>query len=103
MALEQGKAHFGAMPKTGWTVRLIMACQGESLQNCAHTLGPMRPDFFLMPYRLRNGMNCYQLFVGRYPSQSAAEAERKKIVDAFQGKFRVDTEVKQVSEIRVVQ
>jgi hypothetical protein len=103
MALEQGKAHYEAMPKTGWTVRLIMACQSESLQNCAHALGPMRPDFFLMPYRLRNGSNCYNLFVGRYSSRNTAEAEIKKMMDAFQGKFRVEPETRQISEIKTVQ
>jgi hypothetical protein len=103
VALEQGKAHFSAMPKTGWTVRLIMACQNDSLQNCANTLAPMRPDFFLMPFRLRDGRSCYQLFVGRYASQSAAETESKKMANAFQGKFLVEPKVWQISEIKVVQ
>jgi len=82
-ALAQGRVFQANLPRSSWTIRLIVACQNETLQNCARILGATRPDFFLTPIRLRDGRLCYQLFLGSYPNQNATEAEIKKLLTDF--------------------
>ena len=65
LALEQGRAFQSDLPRTAWTIRLIVALQVDTIQYCAQTLAPSQPELFLRPIRLRDGRNSYQLFVGR--------------------------------------
>jgi hypothetical protein len=101
VALEQGSVFQASLQNSSWTIRLIMACKGDSLQYCAQTLAPLRPEFFLRPFSLRNGGQCYQLFVGVFPNKSSAETEMKKLLPLFER--RVDPKVIRVGDISLIQ
>lgn len=83
-ALAQGASHQSSLPRTDWTLRLEIACQGETLQKAARMLEAGRPDLFLRPLAMRDGRTCYQVFMGRFPSKAAAE----KAVPALPAPFR---------------
>lgn len=72
-ALDQGARHLRTLAQTEWTLRLEIACQGETIQNAAKMLEDRRPDLFLRPMAYRDGRTCYQVFMGRFPSKAAAE------------------------------
>ncbi|MDR2560973.1 MAG: hypothetical protein LBC63_04295 [Holophagales bacterium] len=97
-ALDQGAAFQATVPKHNWTIRLIVACQWDNLQYCAQTLGPSF-ELFLRPYRFRDGRQCYQLFVGRFPNSDAAEAEQKKIMLQLLVERKVEPKIMQISDI----
>jgi len=97
-ALDQGAAFQATVPKHNWTIRLIVACQWDNLQYCAQTLGPSF-ELFLRPYRFRDGRQCYQLFVGRFPNSDAAEAEQRKIVLQLLVERKVEPKIMQISDI----
>jgi hypothetical protein len=103
LALNQGNAFQSSISGTTWTIRLIVACQVESLRYCAQTLAHARPDLFLRPIRLRDGNMCYQLFTGQYPNRNAAEAELRRIRTAFEGGRQVDPRIMQVGDIATAQ
>jgi hypothetical protein len=96
-ALEQGSAFQATVPKYNWTIRLILACQLDGIQYCAQTLGPSF-ELFLRPYRFRDGRQCYQLFVGRFPNSSAAEDDMKKIMQLLTER-KVEPKIMQISDI----
>ncbi|MDR2561222.1 MAG: hypothetical protein LBC63_05585 [Holophagales bacterium] len=96
-ALEQGGAFQATVPKYNWTIRLILACQLDGIQYCAQTLGPSF-ELFLRPYRFRDGRQCYQLFVGRFPNSSAAEDDMKKIMQLLTER-KVEPKIMQISDI----
>jgi|GEM_PF-400600 len=100
-ALTQGRAFQANLPKTTWIIRLIVACQGDTLQNCAHELNTLRPELFLASIRLRDGRLCYQLFMGNYSTKAAAEAEVKKLPVLFKEKGQ--PKIMQVSDITAQQ
>jgi len=96
-ALDQGAAFQATVPKYNWTIRLIVACQWDGLQYCALTLGPSF-ELFLRPYRFKDGRQCYQLFVGRFPNSAAAEEDLKKIMQLLTEK-KVEPKIMQISDI----
>ncbi len=83
-ALAQGAQHLKSLHRTDWTLRLEIACLGETLQKAARLLEGVRPDLFLRPMAMRDGRTCYQVFMGRFPSKAAAE----KAVPALPAPFR---------------
>jgi len=101
-ALTQGKAFQASLSRTTWIIRLIVACQGETLQNCAHELNALRPDLFLASLRLRDGRLCYQLFMGCYSTKGAAETEVKRLPALFKEKGQMP-KIMQVSDITAQQ
>jgi hypothetical protein len=96
-ARSQGKAYKESLTKATWTIRLVVACETTSLQNCAKELINSKPDLFLTAIRLRDGRDCNQLFVGKFADKAAAEAQSKKLPVFFKEKGNV--KIMQVSEI----
>jgi septal ring-binding cell division protein DamX len=83
-AVEQGKAYRDRLPKSAWTIRLVVAEQRDTLRNCARALDGGGHDVFLMPLKMRNGRSCYQLFLGNFPTRLSAEAELKRLPEFLQ-------------------
>lgn len=82
-AIDQGKAYQDTLSKSTWTIRLVVACDAGTLQNCAREIGTVRPELFLASIRLRDGRACYQLFFGKFSTKAAADAEAKKLPEFF--------------------
>ncbi|MDR0498451.1 MAG: hypothetical protein LBH03_01800 [Holophagales bacterium] len=101
-ALTQGRAFQKTLSNATWTIRLIVACQGETLQNCAYALSDERPELFLTSINLKDGRSCYQLFMGCYSTKNAAEAEAKKLPTIFKEKGQTP-KIMQISDIAVQQ
>ena len=95
LTLAQGAAHRQAI-QGKWSLRLEIACQGETVQHAAGLLKGQDPDLFILPMTMRGGRTCYQVFLGGYESETAALAAAKRLPPAFltQGNrpkpFRVD-------------
>ncbi|WP_257309271.1 DUF4388 domain-containing protein [Geothrix fuzhouensis] len=95
LSLTQGAAHRLTL-QGKWSLRLEIACQGETIQHAAGLLKGQDPDLFLLPMTMRGGRRCYQVFLGGYESETAALAAAKRLPPAFhtQGNrpmpFRVD-------------
>jgi hypothetical protein len=102
LALQQGKAYRDSLPESAWTIRLVVAQQGETLQNCARAFGGGSPDLFVMPIRLVDGRQCYQLFMGRFQSKAQAEAEAGRLPDIFNGRGMAPRVIR-VGDISAVQ
>jgi septal ring-binding cell division protein DamX len=82
-ALEQGKRLVAEMPRKHWTLRLEIACQPETVKRAVAFFEDSKPDLFILPMRLRDGRNCYQVFFGNFPSEAAAEQQAKRLPAAF--------------------
>jgi hypothetical protein len=103
VAIEQGRAYRDRLPKSAWTIRLVVAERGDTLKNCAGALGGGGGggrDIFLTPLRMRDGRLCYQLFLGNFPTRLSAEAELRKLPDLLQ---RQQPRLMQVSDIAAAQ
>jgi len=81
-ALTQGAAQRKAIHGK-WTLRLEIACQGETVQHAAGLLKTQDPDLFVVPITMRNGRTCYQVFLGAFGSEAAAKAAAKKLPSPF--------------------
>jgi septal ring-binding cell division protein DamX len=66
-----------------WTLRLEIACQGNTIQHAADLLKGQDPDLFLVPMTMRDGRTCYQIFLGSYGSEPAAKEAAKKLPSPF--------------------
>ncbi|WP_243383184.1 DUF4388 domain-containing protein [Geothrix alkalitolerans] len=79
-----------------WSLRLEIACQGDTIQRAASLLRSQNPDLFLLPMTMRNGRTCHQIFLGTYESESAALAAARRLPPPFLAEgnrpkpFRVD-------------
>lgn len=82
-AIVQGRSHVRALPGARWTLRLVIACQGETLQNAAGWLSASSRDVFIVPMAMRNGQSCNQLFLGTFASKAEAEAEIPRLPAQF--------------------
>ncbi|WP_243300916.1 DUF4388 domain-containing protein [Geothrix oryzisoli] len=82
LTLAQGTA-LAATVQEKWTLRLEIACQGDTVQNAAGLLKGRDPDLFLLPMTMRNGRTCYQIFFGIYGSEAAALAAAKHLPAPF--------------------
>jgi septal ring-binding cell division protein DamX len=82
LALTQGAAQLGAM-QGKWSLRLEIACQGETIQHAAGLLKDRDPDLFILPMTMRNGRTCYQVFLGSHDSEAAATAAAKRLPAPF--------------------
>ncbi|HJU82570.1 MAG TPA: DUF4388 domain-containing protein [Holophagaceae bacterium] len=83
-ALEEGKAHRSALPRTHWTLRLEIACQTETLARAVSLFNGRQADLFLLPISLRNGQSCTQVYLGDY----ASEGEAKQAIEGLPAPFR---------------
>ncbi|WP_257304361.1 DUF4388 domain-containing protein [Geothrix campi] len=82
LTLSQGAAHRAAM-EGKWSLRLEIACQGDTIQHAAGLLKGRDPDLFILPMAMRDGRTCYQVFLGAYESESAAQAAARRLPSAF--------------------
>ena len=83
LAVKQGKRVLQEAPPSHWTLRLEIACQGDTIRRVAEVFGGKQPDLFLLPMAMRDGRVCYQVFYGRFPSESAARLESKHLPATF--------------------
>ncbi|WP_243320960.1 DUF4388 domain-containing protein [Geothrix sp. SG200] len=66
-----------------WSLRLEIACQGDTIQRAASLLRSQNPDLFLLPMTMRNGRTCHQIFLGTYESEAAALAAARRLPPPF--------------------
>ena len=82
LALAQGEAQRRYLHGK-WTLRLEIACQGDTVQHAAALFKGSNPDLFLLPITLRDGRTCYQVFLGEYRSEAAALQAAKRLPAPF--------------------
>lgn len=83
LAVRQGQQWRKELPAKHWTLRLEIACQGETVRKAVGLFPEKDPDLWVLPLSLRDGRGCYQVFFGHFPSKTAAEAHLKKLPAAF--------------------
>ncbi len=82
-ALAQGKAHLESLKTPRWTLRLEVACMGATVQNAESLLEQKDPDLWILPIHMRDGKVCYQVLLGDFASESAAEQAVKHLPKVF--------------------
>lgn len=85
LASEQGAKRLREIPGKRWTLRLVIACQVDTVKRAVDMFGSTEPDLWVRPLSLK-GKGCYQIFLGSYPSREAAEAQISKLPSEFQSK-----------------
>ena len=83
LAVRQGEARVKEIPASHWTLRLEIACMGETLRSVSQGFKHERPDLFLLPIKWRDGRGCYQVLYGHFPSKEAAEKQLKHLPATF--------------------
>jgi hypothetical protein len=83
LAIRQGEAFLQEGPASHWTVRLEIACMGETLKRAVDYFPEGKADLFVLPIALKDGRTCYQVFYGKLPSRKAAERETRGLPKAF--------------------
>ena len=83
LAVRQGRRYVDAGPMRQWTLRLEIACMGETLGKAVELFGDGKPDLFVVPITLRDGRSCYQVFYGKFPSSASAEKAARSLPKAF--------------------
>ena len=83
MAIKQGQKYVAEGPAGQWTLRLEIACMGETLSKAVALFGDGRPDLFVVPMTLLDGRSCYQVFYGKFPSGASAEKAAAALPKAF--------------------
>ncbi|WP_243286027.1 DUF4388 domain-containing protein [Geothrix terrae] len=82
LAHSQGLA-LCAASQDKWSLRLEIACQGDTIQRAAGLLKGQNPDLFLLPMTMRNGRTCHQIFLGTYESEATALAAARRLPPPF--------------------
>jgi len=83
LAVRQGLRLSRETPATHYTLRLEIACQGETIQRVPELFKDRQPDLFLRPITFKDGRICYQVLLGRFPTQQAAEKQMKLLPASF--------------------
>ena len=83
LAVKQGEQHIKELPAGHWTLRLEVACQGDTLREVTHGFRGGRPDLFVLPIKWRDGRSCYQVLYGQFPTRDAAEHQMKRLPATF--------------------
>ncbi len=81
-ALAQGRRHLKALKTTHWTLRLEVACQTPTVQRAAEMLGGS-PDLWILSMRMRDGKDCYQVMLGDFATEAAANQAATRLPAAF--------------------
>ena len=81
-ALSQGTAYLKTLDGR-WSLRLEIACQGDTVQHAADLLKDRDPDLFLLPMVMRDGRTCYQVYFGSFGSEAAAREAATKLPPPF--------------------
>jgi hypothetical protein len=82
-ALRQGERLAREVPRGHYTLRLEIACQGDTIRHLVEIFKGQEPDIFLRPISMRDGRVCYQVLYGRFPTQLAAEKQMKRLPASF--------------------
>ena len=83
LAIRQGEAFLQEGPASHWTVRLEIACMGETMKRAVDYFPEGKADLFVLPIALKDGRTCYQVFYGKFPSRKAAERQTAGLPKAF--------------------
>jgi len=83
LASRQGQAYLAEGPGKHWTLRLEIACLGETLMKAVDLFPDGKPDLFILPMSLRDGRSCYQVFYGKFATSAAAEKQARELPKAF--------------------
>jgi len=83
LAVKQGEARVKELPASRWTLRLEIACQGDTLREVTHGFRREQPDLYVLPIKWRDGRSCYQVFYGQFPSREAAERQMSRLPATF--------------------
>jgi septal ring-binding cell division protein DamX len=83
LAVRQGQRLAKEIPPGHWTLRLEIACQGDTIRRLVEIFKGKEPDIFLMPISLLDGRVCYQVLYGRFATQAAAEKQLKRLPPSF--------------------
>jgi SPOR domain len=82
-ALEDGQRHKSKLASAHWSLRLVIACQENTVQHAAIILKDQKPDLFVIPIKMRDGKKCYQVFLGDYSAKAEAESAAEKLPAEF--------------------
>lgn len=83
LAIRQGEAFLQEGPAKHWTIRLEIACMGDTLKRAVEYFPEGKADLFVLPISLKDGRTCYQVFYGKIPSRKAAERQTDDLPKAF--------------------
>jgi len=83
LAVRQGRRLAKEVPPGHYTLRLEVACQGDTIRRVVELFKGKDPDIFLLPIAMRDGRSCYQVLYGRFPSEAVAEKQRKRLPASF--------------------
>ncbi len=83
LAIKQGRKYVEEGSPQQWTLRLEIACMGDTLSKAVELFGEEKPDLFIVPMTLTDGRSCYQVFCGKFPSRGAAEKKAAGLPRAF--------------------
>lgn len=78
-----GRVRAKAIPRGHWTLRLEVASLPTTLANAVKAFPSGKPDLFVVPIQLRGAKVAYQLFLGDYPTQAAAQQAVKGLPGFF--------------------
>lgn len=78
-AVELGRERIQILDKNRWTLRLAIAFENRTVLNIVEGLPGQEESFFLLPIRMKDGRNCYQVFLGEYETEAAALARRTSL------------------------
>ena len=83
LAIKQGQKYMEEGSSKQWTLRLEIACMGETLKRAVEIFPDGKPDLFIVPMTLRDGRTCYQVFYGKFPSSASAEKQAGSLPKAL--------------------
>jgi hypothetical protein len=83
LAMRQGKAFAKEGSPKQWTLRLEIACLGDTLKHAVEVFPEGQADLFVLPIELKDGRTCYQVFYGKFHSKAEAEKRSGGLPQAF--------------------
>ena len=87
-AAERGLRQAAALPRQQILLRLAIASEGQTVKNILDALPGREADLLLAPIRMKDGRTCYQVFLGNYPTESAAREAAGALPPVFKGPGR---------------
>lgn len=82
-AIQQGRLYLEEGSPRQWTLRLEIACLGDTLKRAVEAFPEGKADLFVVPMVLRDGRPCYQVFYGKFPSSASAEKQARHLPRIF--------------------
>lgn len=88
-AAERGLRQAATLPRQQILLRLAIASEGQTVKNILDALPGREADLLLAPIHMKDGRTCYQVFLGNYPTESAAREAASALPPAFKGPGRM--------------